>query len=241
MWEYFKKEAEKFNIYLNSGQMEQFRLFYEILKDYNEKVNLISSTELEFLINRHFLDSLSFGLLKDKLELNKKINIIDIGIGGGFPGIPLAIAFPDWQLTAVDSIEKKAKFIDILSKNLGINERVDVINARAEELAHKDEYRCRFDFSVSRAFGGLNVLVELCLPFLKKNGYLVSYKAKTPDTEVNLSQNAMKELGGVLHGILNYTLPSENYIERNLIIVKKEFDTPSVYPRKANLIKRKPL
>jgi 16S rRNA (guanine527-N7)-methyltransferase len=241
MWEYFKKEAEKFNIYLNTEQMEQFKLFYEVLKDYNQKVNLISSTDLEFLINRHFLDSLSVGLLKDKIDRNKELNIIDIGIGGGFPGIPIIIAFPEWKLTAVDSIEKKTKFIDILSKNLGINKNVNIINSRAEELAHNDELRGKFDFAFCRAVSSLNVLAEISLPFLKKGGYLISYKAKEPEIEIKLSQNAISKLGGKKDSIINYNLPAETPLERNLIIIKKETATPAMYPRKINIIKKNPL
>lgn len=240
-WDLLLSQAEKFNIPLDKTQIEQFIEYWRILDDYNKKVNLVSNTEKEIVIKKHFVDSLSIGLLKDKIGWNNKYNLIDIGIGGGFPGIPIIIANPNWKLCAVDSVGKKLKFIEILAENLGLLDRVEILTTRAEDLGVKQDKREKFDLVVSRAVSQLAVLSEYCLPFVRKDGYFVAYKAKNILEEANAAQKALTVLGGKIEEILPYEIPDDEKIERNLVLIKKENLTPQKYPRKAGMPGKNPI
>ena len=270
-WEILIKKAGKFNINLTDKQIEQFRKYWEFLYEYNKHTNLVSSAELGTVVLKHFADSLSIGLLKNELNLNDKKTILDIGIGGGFPGIPIIIAFPSLKLCAVDSVGKKTKFISELSEILGMSsslpdpafhacpssdpslplrieltDRIEVVNSRAEELIKETGRRSGFDIAVSRAVSRLNVLLEYTLPFIKTGGYFIAYKAKTFQEEIEESKQALFILGGEVIDVVNYTL-SDSCGEdlsgetRNLILVKKIKATPEKYPRKTGIPLKKPL
>lgn len=239
-WELLRKRAEEFNISINSAQIEQFKLYWQFLDTYNKHTNLVSRTDPEIIIKKHFIDSLSIGLLKDEIKWNNPNSIIDIGIGGGFPGIPIILINQSWKLCAVDSVGKKTKFIELLAKELGIPDRVETITARAEDLAQDMSKREQFDIVVSRAVSQLNILSEYCLPFIKKSGYFIAYKAKTAEQELKEANKAIKLLGGEVRGIFPYELPNEEG-ERNLILIKKNNKTPSLYPRKAGIPRKKPI
>ena len=177
------ERAKDFNIILNDEQLEQFKLYWQVLEDYNKHTNIVSSTEQEAVFERHFLDSLSLGVLSEYIDLHADLKLVDIGIGGGFPGIPLLIACPKWQLCGIDSVGKKIKFLELLTEELGIKARVELINARAEEVAFKTDMREQFDLAVVRAVGTLAEISEYSLPFAKLGGYFVAYRAKEPDRE----------------------------------------------------------
>ncbi|HSA05798.1 MAG TPA: 16S rRNA (guanine(527)-N(7))-methyltransferase RsmG [Candidatus Gastranaerophilales bacterium] len=234
-----KQKAAEFNIELDNEQIEKFRIYLDFLTEYNQHTNLVSSTEPETMISKHFVDSLALGLAAKELNLNRKLNFIDIGIGGGFPGIPLLIAFPEWKLCAVDSVEKKLTFIKILCEKLDISKRVEIISARAEELARNPAKRNFFDLAVVRAVAKMNIISEYCLPFVKKNGYFAAYKAKTAEEELKDAQKAISLLGGRFISKIKYTLSGEE--DRNLILIKKISSTSDKYPRKTGIPTKNPL
>lgn len=234
-----REKAEKLNIKLNNEQVEMFREYLRLLEEFNCHTNLVSSAEPEIVMEKHFLDSLSLGLASEKIDFTAKLNIIDIGIGGGFPGVPLIIAFPDWKLCAVDSVAKKLKFIELLSEKLGLTDRIETIAARAEELAGQPDKRESFDIAVTRAVARLNVICEYCLPFVKPGGYFAAYKAKTANEELQEAKNAISILGG--EHVSTYSSTISGGEERNLILIKKTGRTPDKYPRKTGKPAKKPL
>ncbi len=237
--ELLKNGAGEFNIALNDDQVENFRIYLELLTEFNSHTNLVSSVEAETVIAKHFLDSLAIGLAHKEINLNQQLSLIDIGTGGGFPGIPLLIAFSSWKLCAVDSVAKKLEFIKILAEKLGITNRIEIVPARAEELARLPEKREGFDLAVTRAVAKLNVISEYCLPFVKENGYFVSYKAKSAQSELEEAQNAISLLGGKCESVLKYSLTGEE--QRNLVLIKKVASTPGKYPRRTGVPAKKPL
>jgi len=238
-WELLVNAAKNFNIKLSNKQLMLYRIYWEFLDKYNEHTNIVSSSEQKTVIEKHFIDSLSLGLLKNSVNFNDTLKIIDIGSGGGFPGIPLVIAYPDWKLCAVDSVGKKTKFIELLVKELGIEDRVEVLTARAEELGQDKNYREKFDIAASRAVSQLPVLSEYCIPFVKEGGLFVAYKASQVDEEIEQSEKAIKTLGGKLKETVPYFLPEQ--VERKLVIIKKIKPTPGSYPRKSGIPKKSPI
>jgi 16S rRNA (guanine527-N7)-methyltransferase len=255
-WEILIKKAEEFNISLNPSQVEQFKEYWQFLYEYNKHTNLVSSAELDVVVLKHFADSLSIGLLNNYLDLNTQKTLLDIGIGGGFPGVPIIIAYPQLKLCAVDSVGKKTEFISKLSQEIKLNNRIEIINSRVEEFAdgvaknaggvaenaprmeQKTGRKNGFDLSVSRAVSRLNVLLEYTLPFVKVGGFFVAYKAKTFKEEIEEAKHALSVLGGEVIKIADYTLSDET---RNLILVKKTKPTPEKYPRKTGIPLKKPL
>lgn len=237
-WELLIKKAKEFNINLTDKQVKQFQEYWQFLYEYNRHTNLVSSAELDIVVSKHFADSISIGLLKEKLDLNTKKTVLDIGIGGGFPGIPIIIAFSELKLCAVDSVGKKTEFISQLSKEIGINNRIEIINSRAEELIKEPAKREFFDIAASRAVSRLNILLEYTLPFIKIGGHFIAYKAKTFQEEISEAKKALHILGGEVADIINYSLSGE---ERNLILIKKTKSAPEKYPRRTGIPNKAPL
>lgn len=231
-------KALDFNIKLDKTKLNQFKIYYEFLVEYSKHTNLISSAGPEDIFKRHFLDSLSIGLLKDNIEVQK---VVDIGIGGGFPGVPMLIAFPDMKLCAVDSVGKKIKFLQLLCEKLGLLDRVTFINGRAEELGRSQEHRERYDLAVTRAVGQLALISEYCLPLVKLDGNFVAYKAKNIDQEILQAKNALSHLGGKVLKTVEYNIIEKEDIERNLVLINKFKKTPMNFPRAIGLPKKKPL
>jgi 16S rRNA (guanine527-N7)-methyltransferase len=230
-------KAKEFNLSLSEQQIEQFEKYQEFLFEYNSHTNLVSSAEPELVALKHFADSISINLLADKLDLNSEKTLLDIGIGGGFPGVPIIIAYPKLKLCAVDSVGKKTEFIRQLAEHLEISDRVEVKNIRAEELDQRES----FDIAASRAVDRLNVLLEYTLPYLKVGGYFIAYKAKTYKEEIAEAKTALNILGGQVIDIVHYTLFEEENLQRNLILIKKIKPTPEKYPRKTGIPHKKPL
>jgi len=239
--DYLKKKAADFNIELNDDQLEQFKIYWNLLYEYNSHTNLVASAEAEDVFVKHFADSLAVGLVKDQINWNNKPKMIDIGIGGGFPGMPILIANPDATMYAVDSIGKKLKFLEIVSQELGIADRVEILNARAEEIAFDKDKREKFDIALTRAVAQLNVINEYCLPFVKKDGYFVAYKAKNIETEINEAKKSLSVLGGKVEKTIPYELVEDQDFERNIILIRKTKNTPPQYPRKTGIPKKNPL
>jgi 16S rRNA (guanine527-N7)-methyltransferase len=231
--EVFIEELKKINIELNNNKLNQLNRYYELLVEWNEKINLTSITKKEEVYLKHFYDSLT--LIKS-YDLTKNIKVCDIGTGAGFPGIVLKICFPNIDITLVDALEKRVKFLNEVIKELDLK-NIKVVHSRAEDFAkdHRDE----FDLVTSRAVAKLNILNELCIPIVKKGGYFIPMKANI-DNEIKESYNSISKLSAKLENIMSFSLPIENS-NRNLVIIKKVGETKNIYPRKFDKIKKNPL
>ena len=221
---------ENFGFRLTEKQRILFEKYYEILIFYNEKFNITAITEKREVYIKHFIDS----LLGAKL-ING--NFIDVGSGGGFPALPVKILKPELKATLLDATEKKCGFLRETVKELGIKD-VTVICDRAENLAREKNYRESFDCCISRAVAALPVLTEYCLPFVKKGGKFVAYKAADAEKEISAAASAINILGGKLETVEKTDLFGNT---RAVIVINKEKNTPEQYPRVNSRIKKDPL
>lgn len=221
-----EKAFDSLEIKLTEEQKEKFYKYYNLLVEWNNKMNLTAITDMEGVIYKHFLDSLSIVKVVGLKKL-AGVKIIDIGTGAGFPGIPLKIVFPDTEILLLDSLNKRITFLNEVVSQLGL-ENINCIHGRAEEFSRKPDYREQFDIAVSRAVARLNSLCELCIPFVKTNGNFVSYKASKAFEEIEEAKNAISILGGKVEGNTELILNKE---ERVLVNIKKIKNTPTKYPR----------
>ena len=231
-----KNKLENLNLQPTQEQLSKLYSFYELLIEKNKVMNLTGITEYEEVIDKHFVDSVS--IIK-AIDLNKKIRVIDLGTGAGFPGIPLKIMFPNIEIVLVDSLNKRIKFLEEVVEQLQLTD-ISCIHSRAEDLAQNKEYREQFDLCVSRAVANLSTLCEYCIPFVKVGGNFVSYKSGVIQEEFEQAKYAISTLGGELSEVINFTLP-ETDIERSFIKIKKNKNTQKKYPRKAGLPGKEPL
>ncbi len=220
---------------INEKASNDFYRYYELLTDWNEKINLTAITEEEQVAILHFLDSVkgNEGIIKDNMS------VIDVGTGAGFPGLPIKINNPNIKLTLVDSLNKRINFLNEVLSQLGI-EDVVTIHSRAEELGKNEKHREKYDVCVSRAVANLTTLCELCLPFVKKGGLFVSLKGPKAQEEAEQAKKAITLLGGRLREIKAYELPDGD-INHNAVIIEKISQTPTKYPRKAPKPSKEPL
>lgn len=228
--------SREWNIELTDNQLEQFQIYYEYLVEVNQVMNLTAITEKEEVIVKHFLDSLSIASIIDMSQVNK---LIDVGTGAGFPGIPLKIAFPHLQITLMDSLNKRVKFLNDTGEKIGIGNQI-AIHSRAEELGKKKEYREQYDLCVSRAVANMSTLSEYCMPFVKVGGTFVSYKGNNASEEIERAACAIEKLGGGIEKQYEFVLP-ESDINRTFVLIKKVKQTPKQYPRKAGMPAKEPL
>ena len=234
----FKHGLEELNITLTDEQIEQFLQYYEMLVEKNKVMNLTGITEYEEVIQKHFLDSLSLIRVIPDIA-SQKLTVIDLGTGAGFPGIPLKIAFPELDITLMDSLNKRILFLQEVIDALGLK-KVSAVHGRAEEMASNATHRQQYDFCVSRAVSNLAVLTEYCLPFVKKGGLFVSYKSADSDAEIQEGKKAISILGGKLTSVDKFQLPDSD-LRRALVCIKKVKDTPKKYPRKAGMPSKEPI
>ena len=230
--EEFIKALENLGISINEVQLNQLKEYYNLLIEYNTHTNLTRITEEKDVYLKHFYDSLTICKV---INLNNQ-ELLDIGTGAGFPGLVLKIVFPQLKVTLVDSLNKRIIFLNSVIKKLGLTD-IKAIHERAE-IYIKDN-REKYDIVTSRAVANLNLLSELCLPYVKIGGYFISMKADIKD-EIASSLNAIKTLGGVIKEIKEFKLPKENSL-RTLVKIEKTVKTSVKYPRKFNEIKKKPL
>lgn len=232
----FEKDLGELGIQLTDRQIEKFLLYYEMLVEWNGFMNLTAITEYDEVMKKHFIDSLS--LIK-AYDLSQEKKVIDIGTGAGFPGLVLKIAFPQLQITLLDSLNKRIQFLDAVIQNLSLT-GVETVHGRAEDYAKPGKLRECFDLAVSRAVSNLSTLSEYCLPFVKQGGYFISYKSEKISEEAEAAKNAITLLGGKIQKQIDFILPDSD-IYRNFLLIEKVVATPKKYPRKAGLPSKEPL
>lgn len=225
--EQFEANLREKGISLTRNQVEQFELYFETLVEWNEKMNLTAITDKTEVYLKHFYDSITASFYFD---FTKPFHLCDVGAGAGFPSIPLKIVFPHIEVTIVDSLNKRISFLNHLAKVLKL-ENVHFIHDRAETFGVNPLYRESFDVVTARAVARMSVLSELCLPLVKAGGHFIAMKAAHANDELEVGQKAITTLGGRLEDMHTFTLPMEES-ERNILIIKKEKQTPKKYPRK---------
>lgn len=230
------KYLYKLHIELSNEQLEKFAIFYEILVEKNKVMNLTAIVEPEEVVKKHFVDSLSIFDIEFVKNVN---NIIDVGTGAGFPGLPLAIALPDVKITLIDSLQKRINFINEVCTACNIK-NVEAFHGRAEDFGHNKEFREKYDLCVSRAVANLSTLSEYCIPFLKVGGKFISYKSGNVEEEIKMAREAMSELDAEIESKIKFILPLSD-IERSFIIINKKTSTKKQYPRSAGKPSKKPL
>lgn len=235
MKQYLQKMAEQLEINLTSDMLSKFEIFYNMLLETNKTMNLTAITEMHEVVLKHFIDSIA---LLNYIELSNK-TVIDVGTGAGFPGIPLAILFPDTKFVLMDSLQKRLKFIDSVVDACDMK-NVSTIHGRAEDLGHDVNYREKFDICVSRAVAALPVLLELCSPFVKVNGLFISYKSELLKEELQQSEKALSILRCELMKQYDYTIPDSDFY-RVYAVFKKNGALQKKYPRQAGKPKKNPL
>lgn len=224
-----------YKITLTGNQYEQFQKYFELLAEWNEKMNLTAITDESGVALKHFADSLS---LLNFVDIPQNSSLADVGTGAGFPGVVLKIARPDIKLTLIDSLNKRLVFLGEVCAQLGIE--AELIHSRAEDGARDEKLRENFDFAVSRAVARMNVLSEYCLPYVKVGGAFCAMKGAQANEEFKESLNAINTLGGKLENKYFFELP-ENGGERAIAVVRKVKNTPQKYPRQSGKIKAKAL
>ena len=225
--------AEKMGLPVENDCIPKLTALYELMIDENTRQNLTRITKEDEAAEKHILDSLSI-----IPYLKKDVCIADIGCGAGFPALPVACIRNDVKITAVDSTQKRIRYVDFAAKTLGLH-NVSALCARAEDLGKKAEYRECFDVCTARAVAALNILCEYCLPLVKVGGIFAAMKANA-DEEIKASENAIKLLGGKISQVEKIKLPFSN-AERTVIIIKKVKPTPLSYPRIGGVLIKKPL
>lgn len=223
-------------IALNQEQRQQFDLFFRLLVEWNEKMNLTGITEVEQVYTKHFYDSVTPAFYFNFAEVT---TVADIGGGAGFPSIPLKICFPHLQMSIIDSLNKRMAFLEHVGKELGLN-GLKPLHGRAEDMGQQAGLRESFDVVIARAVARLHVLSEYCLPFAKVGGHFIALKGADISSELSEAKKAIKMLGGKTKQVEEFQLV-EDAGERNIVIISKVEATPKTYPRKAGTPAKKPL
>ena len=226
------KLMDKLNIEEADAKADVLIRYMEKVLQWNEKVNLTAITDREEFVQKHLVDSL---LCAETLEFTESSSICDVGTGGGFPGVPLAVCYPEKEFVLMDSLAKRIKIVQQICDELSIK-NVRAVHGRAEDLARTEDYREAFDLCVSRAVANMRVLSEYCIPFVRVGGSFIAYKGADCESEIDDSKEAIRRLGGGETEIRK--LP---HLGHSLVIIKKVSPTPKTYPRKAGTPTRKPL
>ena len=221
---------------LTDRQKEQYERYFELLVEWNEKINLTAITEKDEVYLKHFYDSIA-PILQGLIE-NQPIRLLDIGAGAGFPSLPMKILFPELDVTIIDSLNKRINFLHLLSEELGLS-GVHFYHGRAEDFAQDKAFRSQFDLVTARAVARMQVLSELTIPYLKVGGRLLALKASNAPEELEEAKNALNLLFSKVEDNLQYELPNGD--PRYITVVEKKKETPNKYPRKAGLPNKRPL
>lgn len=240
----FLRDLNELNIQIDEVQLCQFMVYYELLAEWNQVMNLTAITDFAEVCKKHFIDSLSLvkayeSISGSVLDINSITNVIDIGTGAGFPGIPLKIAFPNLKMTLLDSLNKRVNFLQTVIEELELQD-IEAIHGRAEDFAKQENHREQYDLCVSRAVANLSTLSEYCLPYVKVGGRFISYKSEKLTEEIASAKKAISVLGGRIENQIEFMIPNSD-IHRNLLIIYKYENTLDKYPRKAGLPEKKPI
>lgn len=226
--------AKEIGILLKEKQIDQFYDYMNLLLEWNEKVNLTAITEPEEIILKHFIDSMTIARY-----IEKDAKLIDVGTGAGFPGIPLKIIREDIEVTLLDSLNKRIRFLKEVIEQLGLK-NMEAIHSRVEELGRDKSKRESFDCATSRAVANLSTLAEYLIPLVKPKGICISMKGPNIDEEMQQSKKSVSLLGGKIEKIEKFQLPKSD-IDRNIIIIRKMNHTPARFPRKPGMPAKEPI
>ena len=229
-----KEIVKKIDIDLNNEQIKKFEKYMDLLLEWNEKINLTAITEKDEIVLKHFVDSMT--VLK---YIDEESNIIDVGTGAGFPGIPISIVSDKYNVTLMDALNKRINFLNEVISELELK-NINAIHGRAEEIGQNKKFREKYDYTVSRAVANLSVLVEYLLPLTKVGGKCICMKGSDIDEELEQAKFAINLLGGKIEKIDNFTLPNSD-IKRNIIVIKKGIGTPKKFPRRAGMPSKQPI
>ena len=221
---------------LTDRQKEQYERYFELLVEWNEKINLTAITDKDEVYLKHFYDSIA-PILQGLIE-NQPIRLLDIGAGAGFPSLPMKILFPELDVTIIDSLNKRINFLHLLAEELGLS-GVHFYHGRAEDFAQDKAFRAQFDIVTARAVARMQVLSELTIPYLKVGGQLLALKASNAPEELEEAKNALNLLFSKVEDNLQYELPNGD--PRYITLVEKKKETPNKYPRKAGMPNKRPL
>lgn len=227
--------TKEMNIELTDKEQKEFEVFKALLMEWNEKINLTAIKDPDEIDIKHFLDSLT--LLKTNY-FEGELKVLDVGTGGGFPGIPLKILRPELNISLLDSLKKRLNYLDIVIETLGLV-NIETLHGRAEDFA-KTEKRESYDRVVSRAVANLSTLSEYCLPYVKVGGYFIAMKGPEVGDEMNTAKKAISLLGGKIIEKIDVEIPHSD-LHHNLVVIKKINKTPKRYPRQAGQPKKNPL
>ncbi|QHI72268.1 16S rRNA (guanine(527)-N(7))-methyltransferase RsmG [Aminipila terrae] len=234
--EILREAFNQLNISCDEIVLNKFEKYMEMVLEWNEKVNLTAITDQDEFIKKHYIDSV---ICYNFSEIHKAECVIDVGTGGGFPGIPLALIFPEKKFVLMDSLKKRLNIIDDLTSQLGIT-NVVTLHGRAEDIAHSKEHREKYDLCVSRAVANLATLSEYCLPFIKRGGNFLAYKGVKAEEEIKEAHKAIFLLGGKISREERVSLPGYD-LDHNIIVIDKLQNTSAKYPRKAGTPSKEPL
>ena len=234
--EQLERALARLNIAAEKETILKFEEYMRLVLRRNETVNLTAITEREAFIKKHFIDAI---LCAADSEVQAAKRVIDVGTGAGFPGVPLALLFPEKEFVLIDAIDKRVKIVRELCAAVEIP-NIAAIHGRAEDLAGDPGYREQFDLCVSRAVAKLSILAEYCLPFVKKGGFFLAYKGAGTEEERLQAENALRILGGGTIEEREASLTGFD-LKRALLVIEKTADTPPEYPRKAGVPSKKPL
>ena len=231
-----EKACKKVGLTFDENKYNKFMKYKEMIQEWNEKINLTTITEDSEIVQKHFIDSIN--IFNFKFLKNSK-NLIDVGSGAGFPGLPIKIVNSDIKVVLLDSLNKRVNFLNEVIKELDLKD-IKTIHGRAEDFGKDKEYREKFDIATSRAVANMTVLSEFCMPYVKVGGYFLALKGPSIEQELKDSRNAIGTLGGKIQDIIKVDM-EDSEMNHNLVVIKKMRATDMRYPRKAGMVTKKPI
>ena len=231
---------QKTALILSDKQLAQFARYRDLLLEWNQRINLTSITDPQDVLIKHFLDSLTFfSSIPGRFKVSGTLALLDVGSGAGFPGLPLQIVYPTWQITLLEATGKKVRFLEAVIADLGLSQ-ARAIQGRAEDLAHDPQHRAAYDIVTARALAALPTLVEYCLPFCKPGGLVIAAKKGDISAELEQSKTAAATLGGRWAALTPFSLPGLED-QRSLVVYQETHSAPPQYPRRAGAPVKRPL